>query len=251
MTLESSFLVAENHFGDSIKKVIVIGSTGTIGEAVSSHLLNHGFFVIGMGRKISPFDEKNKNYIHHILNIQNVELLEATLSNILKKNEDTFGLVHCAGFGEFSNIENLAVSKIKEMLDVNLLSVIVTAKVLIPHFKKNNSGKLILIGSEAGLKGGQKGSVYSASKFGLRGFSQSIREETARNNIFVTVINPGMVRGKFFDDKNFHPGKSKENAIEPSDIAKVVHYLLHENLGMVFDEINVSQMKKVIEFNKE
>ena len=60
-----------------------------------------------------------------------------------------------------------------------------------------------------------------------------------------------MVRGKFFDDKNFHPGKSKENAIEPSDIAKVVHYLLQENLGMVFDEINVSQMKKVIEFNKE
>ena len=249
--LESSFLVAEDNFGDRIKKVIVIGSTGTIGEAVSTLLLNSGFFVIGMGRKISPFDEENKNYIHHILNIQNVELLESTLSNILKKNEDVFGLVHCAGFGEFSNIENLLVSKIKEMLDVNLLSVIVTAKVLIPYFKKNNSGKLIFIGSEAGLKGGKKGSVYAASKFGLRGFSQSIREETARNNIFVTVINPGMVRGKFFDDKNFHPGKSKENAIEPSDIAKVVHYLLLENLGMVFDEINVSQMKKVIEFNKK
>ena len=112
-----------------------------------------------------------------------------------------------------------------------------------------DNGKLILIGSEAGLKGGQKGSVYSATKFGLRGFAQSIREETAKNNIFVTVINPGMVRGKFFDDKSFHPGKSKENAIEPGDIAKVVHNLLHENLAMVFDEINISQMKKVIEFN--
>ena len=104
---ESFFLVDESNSGDGIKKVIVIGSTGTIGEVVSLLLLNHGFFVIGMGRKTSPFDEENKNYIHYILNIQNVELLESTLSNILKKNEDVFGLVHCAGFGEFSNIENL------------------------------------------------------------------------------------------------------------------------------------------------
>ena len=70
-----------------------------------------------------------------------------------------------------------------------------------------------------------------------------------RNNIFVTVINPGMVRGKFFDDKNFRPGKSEDNAIAPHDIAKLVNYLLDEEKGMVFDEINVSQMKKVIEFN--
>ena len=59
-----------------------------------------------------------------------------------------------------------------------------------------------------------------------------------------------MVRGKFFDDKNFQPGKSVDNAIEPNDIAKLVNYLLDEESGMVFDEINVSQMKKVIEFNK-
>ena len=58
--------------------------------------------------------------------------------------------------GEFSNIENLSVSKIKAMLDVNLLSVIVSAKVVLPHLKKIDNGKLILIGSEAGLKGGKK-----------------------------------------------------------------------------------------------
>ena len=59
MTQESSFLVAEK-IGDSIKKVIVIGSTGTIGEAVSTLLLNSGFSVIGIGRKVSSLDEKKK-----------------------------------------------------------------------------------------------------------------------------------------------------------------------------------------------
>ena len=113
MRQESFFLVGENSSGDGIKKVIVIGSTGTIGEAVSALLISCGFFVVGIGRKTSPFDQKKENYIHHILNLQNFEVLEATLSNILKKNEEVFGLVHCAGLGEFSNIENLAVSKIK------------------------------------------------------------------------------------------------------------------------------------------
>ena len=90
--------------GDSIKKVIVIGSTGTIGEAVSTLLLNSGFSVIGMGRKVSSLDEKKKNYIHHILDLQNPELLETKLSNIVRNNEEICCLVHCAGVGEFSNI---------------------------------------------------------------------------------------------------------------------------------------------------
>ena len=77
MRQESFFLVGENSFGDGIKKVIVIGSTGTIGEAVSALLISCGFFVVGIGRKISPFDQKKDNYIHHILNLQNLELVEA------------------------------------------------------------------------------------------------------------------------------------------------------------------------------
>ena len=126
--------------GDSIKKVIVIGSTGTIGEAVSTLLLNSGFSVIGIGRKVPSLDQKKENYIHHILDLQNTELLEATLSNIVRNNEEIFCLVHCAGVGEFSNIENLPISKIKAMLDVNLLSVIVSAKIVLPHLKKIDNG---------------------------------------------------------------------------------------------------------------
>ena len=76
--------------GDSIKKVIVIGSTGTIGEAVSTLLLNSGFSVIGIGRKVPSLDEKKENYIHHILDLQNTELLEATLLNIVRKMKRFF-----------------------------------------------------------------------------------------------------------------------------------------------------------------
>ena len=121
---------------------------------------------------------------------------------MLKENLEISGLVHCAGIGEFDNIENMSLPTIKRLINVNLLSAIVVTKLLVPKLKSINEGSLVYIGSEAGLKGSKKGSVYSASKFALRGFAQSIRDETAKNNISVTIVNPGMIRGRFFDDKN-------------------------------------------------
>tara|TARA_Y100000991_G_C21956667_1_gene342451 strand:- start:1373 stop:1804 length:432 start_codon:yes stop_codon:yes gene_type:complete len=142
----------------------------------------------------------------------------------------------------------MSLPTIKKLINVNLLSAIVATKLLVPKLKSMNQGSLVYIGSEAGLKGSKKGSVYSASKFALRGFAQSIRDETAKNNISVTIVNPGMIRGRFFDDKNFRPGNSEDNAIKPSDVAKLVGFIAKERKGMILDEINLSQTKKVIEF---
>ena len=64
------------------------------------------------------------------------------------------------------------------------------------------------------------GSLYCTVKFGIRGFAQSIRQESADKNIRVTIINPGMVRTEFFNDLKFRPGDDDKNAIEPSDVAK-------------------------------
>ena len=120
---------------------------------------------------------------------------------------------------------------------------------MLPHFKTKNRGDVIFIGSEAALEGGKKGSLYCATKFGLRGFSQSIRQESANKNIRVTLINPGMVRTSFFDDLNFQPGDDEENAIEPTDIADIIINILSMRSGTVVDEINLTPQKKVISFD--
>ncbi len=231
-----------------MKTLIVIGSTGSIGEAVTRKLLKDGFRVLGVGRKASPFKDLSDNYTHYQIDLEKVSQTEKQFSSLIKDNSEIFGLVHCAGVGKFDNIENMSLSKIKELININLLSVIVVTKLLVPHLKSNNAGSLIYIGSEAGLKGAKKGSVYSASKFALRGFAQSIREETAKNNISVTILNPGMIRGRFFDDKNFRPGKDEDNAIKVTDIAKLIAFIVKNRKGMILDEINLSPTKKVIEF---
>ena len=203
---------------------------------------------MGVGRRLSPLKSVSDKYIHYQIDLEKVTKSEKEFGRLIKENPEVSGLVHCAGIGEFDNIENMSLPTIEKLININLLSAIVVTKLLVPKLKSKNEGSLVYIGSEAGLKGSKKGAVYSASKFALRGFAQSIRDETAKNNVSVTIVNPGMIRGRFFEDKNFRPGKDEDNAIKPSDLAKLVAFIVKDRKGMIIDEINLSQTKKVIEF---
>ncbi len=211
-------------------------------------MLEDGFKVLGVGRRLSPLKSVSDKYIHYQIDLEKVTKSEKEFGRLIKENPEVSGLVHCAGIGEFDNIENMSLPTIEKLININLLSAIVVTKLLVPKLKSKNEGSLVYIGSEAGLKGSKKGAVYSASKFALRGFAQSIRDETAKNNVSVTIVNPGMIRGRFFEDKNFRPGKDEDNAIKPSDLAKLVAFIVKDRKGMIIDEINLSQTKKVIEF---
>ena len=111
--------------------------------------------------------------------------------------------------------------------------------------KRARHGHLIFTGSEAALTGTQKGSLYCAAKFALRGFAQALRAETARSGLRVTLINPGMVQSPFFDELDFQPGDDADNYILPEDVAEVITQALMARDGTVIDEINLSPQKKV------
>ena len=92
--------------------------------------------------------------------------------------------------------------------------------------------------------------MYCAAKFALRGFAQALRAECARSGIRVTLVNPGMVQTPFFDALDFRPGESPDCYILPEDVARTVAHVLAARPGTVFDEIDLSPQKRVIEFNK-
>ena len=95
---------------------------------------------------------------------------------------------------------------------------------------------------QVALKGGKNGSLYSAAKFGLRGFSQSIRGRVLQN-IHVSLINPGMVRTSFFNNLDFMPGEDKSNAIEPDDIGKIIIDILSTRSGSVIEDQLITSKK--------
>ena len=231
--------------------VIVSGSSSGIGKATSELLLNEGATVIGLSRTQGKFKTETKRYTPYYCDIENLDKLPALFNQIFSQYPTIDAFVSSAGFGNFKSFENFSSSQIVSFLHANLLSHMIITRLLIPKMKRRRKGKLIFIGSEAALRGGQQGSVYNAAKFGLRGFSQAIREECAKSKVHVSLVNPGMVRTQFFNKLSFSPGDDSSNAIEPEDVAKVVLDILKMREGTVIDEINLSPLNKVMKFKKD
>ena len=111
---------------------------------------------------------------------------------------------------------------------------------------QDKKGIFIFIGSEASKIGGVQGTLYTSAKHALYGFVKSFRKEANKAAVRATIINPGMVRTSFFNSLNFQPGKSRENALEASDIAELVYFLCQSSKYINFTDINVEPIKKVI-----
>ena len=229
--------------------IIVSGSSSGIGRSISEILLKAGAEVIGLARNHNKFDPESKNYKPYEVDISDTKNLSQTFSTVLSAYPRVDGFVSNAGFGDFKGLENFSSDKIISYVNTNLVSHMILTKLLIPKMKKYNSGKIIFIGSEAALKGSQKASLYNTVKFGLRGFSQAIREECSGSKVHVSLINPGMVRTNFFEKLNFSPGDDPSNAIEAYDVAQLILSIFEMRDGTVIDEINLSPLNKVIKFN--
>lgn len=227
--------------------VLVTGASSGIGLAITRQLLECGFTVFGIARDFSKAGISHAKFHGTELDLASADAIQAGLPPLLKSFDRPLrAVVNNAGIGKMGYLEQLSVADIQSVLAVNLLSHILISRLCLPVMKQQSVlSDLIFIGSEAALTGGKEGSVYCASKFGLRGFAQSLRLECAKSEVRVSLINPGAVRTAFFDDLHFEPGDREENAIHPEDVAATVLSILSMRGGTVVDEINLSPHKRV------
>ena len=225
---------------------LITGSSSGIGKAITDKLLSGGFKVIGLARDHSKYSPDSSNYLPLTIDLSNVETLEHVIPRIIKKHGNMNVFISNAGFGDFKNLENFSPSQIQQYFNVNLIAQIIISRYVISHMKNAGTGDIIIIGSEAALVGKRRATLYSAAKFGLRGFSQSLRDEIGASGVRVCLINPGIVRSPFFDQLNFEPGGHDNNAILPEDVAKIVLETLSTRQGTIVDEINLSPATKTI-----
>lgn len=225
-----------------MKKTILLGSSSGIGQAITARLLNAGEQVVGIARDHSKYQPDNNNYSTFSIDLSDTKNIEQQFKAVLKEHSDSTAVICSAGFGMFANVEQLSWVKMQEIMQVNFLAQALFVKLIVPHFKQRQEGKIIFIGSECALNGFKRSSLYSASKFALRGFAQSLRRECEPNNVAVTLINPGMVRTPFFDNLDFRPGKHDSNGILPEQIAQTVCLTLQLANNCVVEELNIQPM---------
>ena len=230
------------------RKILVTGASRGIGRAITEGLIQQGASVIGIARDFSQWSRLPEKLLPLQFDLSQLNYLPAQIKSIAKEHPDIDAVIFNAGEGRFGSLEEFSPAQIRHLVDLNLTSQILLARELLPNMKRQGQGNLIFIGSEAALNGSRKGAVYCATKFALRGFVQSLREECSSSGIRSTIINPGMVKTDFFDDLSFEPGDTEENYILPQDVADAVLTVLSARPGTCFDEINLSPLKKVIKF---
>ena len=228
-----------------IRTVLVTGSSSGIGRAIARNLLQQGNEVIGVSRDCSKFKQKPDNFHPVQLDLSQLHELPQKIREIELQYPKLDAVVFSAGAGRFGSLEEFSYAQIEALMTLNFTSPVFLTRALLPSLKQKARSDLIYIGSEAALKGSRKGTIYCASKFALRGFTQALREECSKDQVRICLINPGMVLTPFYDQLAFAPGDDESNFLLPEDVADAVSYVINSRTKMVVDEINLNPATKV------
>ncbi|MEY2926663.1 MAG: hypothetical protein RL367_1140, partial [Pseudomonadota bacterium] len=142
-------------------------------------------------------------------------------------------LVNSAGVNEAGGVENLSLDLWRKVIEINLMGALYTCKAAIPHMKAVGGGDIINISSTSGRRAAGLFGPYSTSKFGLTGMTEGLRQEVGGAGIRVCIIEPGATQTEIADSitdtgwrEMIHQHVSKEGAMQPSDIADTILFVV-------------------------
>jgi len=223
-----------------MKLAVVTGASSGIGRAISLRLLSLGYRVIGVSRNVDGNDFESDNFSALNVDLSN-EKETLQLCQTLQK-ESAFILVNAAGFGRFEPHEELSPKTVTQMTFLNLTAPMLLTNALLRSLKKNG-GYLVNINSIEAIRASKFAGVYSATKAGLKAFSDSLFEETRRSELSITNINPDMTESHFYDDLRFETSKKEDEKLLASDIADALEHILSMRKGAVVSDYTIRSLK--------
>ncbi|MFK5880722.1 MAG: SDR family NAD(P)-dependent oxidoreductase [Sulfurospirillum sp.] len=215
-----------------MKTALMSGISSGIGKAIEEELEKNGYRVFGIGRRDSEI----------VCDLRDTKILHTEIKKLLKSTDIDL-LINCAGVGIFQPHEEISLSKIEELIDVNLRAPILLCNLCLRNLKKTK-GHIINISSIEATKHSKFSALYTATKSGLRDFSLCLFEELRKSGVRVTSINPDITKTDFFDDLQFEPTDDKQSYIDPKDIAKNVLEII--NSPFVTTDITIRAQKFAI-----
>ncbi|MFL6023861.1 MAG: SDR family NAD(P)-dependent oxidoreductase [Marmoricola sp.] len=172
-------------------KVLLTGATGGIGHAIARRLKAEGAELVLTGRRTDVLEPLATELGARSIaaDLGDPAALDALLADA---GEIDILVANAAlpGTGLFSEV---SLEKIDANLDVNLRAPIMLAKALLPQMSARKSGHLVFIGSVSGIVATPGSSLYNATKFGLRGFADALRQELHGSGVGVSNVEPGFV----------------------------------------------------------
>lgn len=225
--------------------ILVTGASRGIGKTIAKSLQSYGnvYVTARNEEKLKEFE----NEMYFVCDLSKEDDLIKLGEFIQEKGIDI--LVNNAGNYTYCGIEDTEISKLNEILSINLKAPIYLMHSAVPHMKENKFGRIINIGSISGVMGEAYASMYSATKAGLIGLSKATGLELAEFGITVNTINPGWVDTELgkssIEDSEFSEEEILESIpqrrfVKPEEIAGLVKYLISEEAkGITGQSINI------------
>lgn len=193
--------------------ILITGGTLGIGYATAKLLIEAGAKVAITGRDQDRVEKAAQELgaLGITADVARQADVDHTYEQFLEHFDRLDCLINNAGIGISKKLEQLTVEDFRKVYEVNVYGAAMMAAKAATLFKQQNYGNIVNIASTAGSKGYEGGSVYSSSKFALRGMTQCWQAELRRHNVRVMLVNPSEVTTAFGNpDREERPDDSKK-----------------------------------------
>jgi short-subunit dehydrogenase len=181
------------------RRVLLTGATGGLGHAIARGLAARGATVVLTGRRAEPLAALAEELGGRAIAADLVA--PDAPARLLEEAGDVDVLVANAALPASGELDGFTPEQIDRALAVNLRAPVMLARLLMEPLTARRDGHLLFVGSLSGKSAGPHSSLYSATKFGLRGFALGLRQDLAEHGVGVSLVSPGFVRhaGMFAD----------------------------------------------------
>lgn len=217
------------------KVAVITGAASGIGfettKVLSKFGLNLVISDVAPLKKVMEQLEKNQNIISAFsCDVTNEEEIKQLVQHTIKRFGRIDYLVHCAGIMNTGGIEQISLEDWERVIKVNLTGTFLICKYIFPIMKKQNKGKIVIIGSVAGKSGGiSSGIHYVASKGGVHSFLKGLALEGAPYGVLVNGIAPGPLKTNMTKGINYNTNSFPLKRLgEPKDIVGAILYLISD-----------------------
>jgi NAD(P)-dependent dehydrogenase (short-subunit alcohol dehydrogenase family) len=178
------------------KVALVTGASSGIGEATAERLAHAGYKVYGTSRRGAPAGKRPFEMLS--LDVTSDASVEAAVSELIRREGRIDLLVNNAGFGVApAGAEESSIDQARSIFETNFFGLIRVTRAVLPHMRRQGSGRIINISSVLGFLPMPYGALYAATKHAVEGYSESIDHELRTRGVRVSVIQPAYTKTPF------------------------------------------------------
>jgi NAD(P)-dependent dehydrogenase (short-subunit alcohol dehydrogenase family) len=178
------------------KVALVTGASSGIGEATAQRLATAGYKVYGTSRRGAQAHQRSFELLS--LDVTSDASVDAAVNDVMRLEGRIDLLVNNAGFGVApAAAEESSIEQARSIFETNFFGVVRMTRAVVPHMRRQGSGRIINIGSVLGFLPMPYGALYAATKHAVEGYSESLDHELRTRGIRVSVVEPAYTKTQF------------------------------------------------------